>query len=65
MQLDADGLGERQFGGHRAVGFLGLLRRNGELGVEPWQELLEEGIGLVDGACASQAQLGDQPVLES
>ena len=61
---DADGLGERQFGRYPAVSFLGLLRGHGELGVEPGQELLKDLVGLVDGAGASQAQLGDQPVLE-
>ena len=62
--FEADGLGERQFGGYRAVSFLGLLRGHGELGVEPGQELLEDIVGLLDGGSTCQAQFGDQPVLE-
>ena len=62
--LEADGLGERQFGGHRAVGSRGLLCGEGEPGVEAGQELLKDVIGLVDGADAGQTQLGDQTVLE-
>ena len=62
--FEADGLGESQFGGYRAVSFLGLLRGHGELGVEPGQELLEDIVGLLDGGSTCQAQFGDQPILE-
>ena len=41
-----------------------MLGRDRETGVEPGQKLLEDLLGLVDGAGAGQAQLGDQPVLE-
>ena len=41
-----------------------MLRRYGEPGVDHGQKLLEDLLGLVDGAGAGQAQLGYQPVLE-
>ena len=62
--LDADGLSEGQLRGYWPVGRLGLLRLHGEPVVEPRQEVLEDFVGLIHGGSASQAQLGDQPLLE-
>ena len=41
-----------------------MLRLDGEASIEPGQEVLQHGRGLVDGPGASQTQFGDQPVLE-
>ena len=61
---DADRLGERQVLRHRPVGRLWLFRRHGEPLVEAGQEVLEDLIGLLQGAGSGQSQLCDQPVLE-
>ncbi len=62
--LEADGLGKRELGGHLAVGFLGLLRGDGEPGVEAGQELPQRCVGLLNGAGSIKSQLRYQPVLE-
>ena len=47
-----------------AVGHLGLLGGNAELGIEAGQEVPQHGVGLVDGPGSRQPELADQPVLE-
>ena len=51
-------------GVQEAVCHLGLLGRHTELLVEPGQEFLQHGAGLVDGGGARQPEFTDQPVLE-
>ena len=41
-----------------------MLWLHGEAGVEARQEVIEHGSGLANGPGVSQAQFGDQPVLE-
>ena len=46
------------------VGRFGHFGRDGKLGVVAGQEVLQHGVGLVDGLGASQAQFGYQTILE-
>ena len=48
----------------RAVGHLGLCRRDPEAGVEARQEALQDGLGLGDGGSRGVAEFGHQAVLE-
>ena len=44
--------------------FIGTLGRNSKTPVEPGQELLQHGPGLLKGGCSREPQFRDQPVLE-
>ena len=48
----------------RAVGSLRVLCRHSEASVEAVKELLQQGVGLLDGDCTSESELGHQPILE-
>ena len=45
----------------RAVGSLRVPCRNAEASVEAVKELLQHGVGLLDGGCTSVSELGHQP----
>ena len=62
--LEAQYLGEIHGGIHGAVGRIGLLGRDAELGVETRDELLQDLVCLCDSGGPGQAQLGHQPVLK-
>ena len=62
--LEAEGLGEAQVGGYRAVGGIRMLGLHGETGVEAGQKVPQHGRGLANGPGISQAQFGYQPVLK-
>ena len=47
------------------VGSLRVLCRHSEASVEAVKELLQQGVGLLDGDCTSESELGHQPILPS
>ena len=61
---EAEDGAEVERGVERAVGRLGLCRRDPEAGIEARQEALEHGLRLGDGGSRGVAEFGHQAVLE-
>ena len=62
--LEAQDLGKAKFRRHWTVGGFRILGLHGEAGVEARQEVPQHRRGLANSPGVSQAQFGDQSVLE-